>query len=104
MRTADVARVVGDAGGPTAYVMRALELEHQRNPRTTGELLDEVVHCGGLRQFAAVIVADRLVIETLGDVPGVHNLTLALDHGHALLVALDDPTLADAVAGVVVSP
>lgn len=101
---ADVARVVGEAGGPRAFVTHALHAECKRKARTAGQLLAEVEACGGLVPFAAVIVADRLVIEALADTPGVADLSLALDHGRALLVAMDAWELAGAVAGMAVSP
>lgn len=98
MRVADVARVVGDHGGPGDFVRYALAREAEQRRRTRGQLMDEVATCGGLVPFAAAIVANVLAVETMPAGSGVTDLSLALDHGRTLLVALDRGDLADLVA------
>ena len=94
MRAADVSRAVGEAGGPRRYVHRALVAEHARTERDLVGLMDDVAACGGLAPWATALVAQRLALDTLANAPGIADLSLALDHARALLIAATTDELA----------
>lgn len=103
VRVADVARVVGAAGGPSAYVERVLTDHPPQGGQGVGPLMDAVALSGGLVTFAANAVAARLAVD-VADTCGLVDLTLAMDHARALLCAVSMDDLAAWVAEGVAVP